>query len=262
MLLWTPLAWAGGVVAAVVLLTGTIAPERYTIGAIPGFCLIAATLAAWQVTPAIRRAALAALVCVLAVQTAISASVRPVGLSGYETAAEWVLAHTKAPTVMFNGPIDTGMFSFFLRKHDAQQRLVMLRADKLFATSLMGWHGLTQQIDRPEAIYPILQRYGTQYIVLEDTPSQSKALDWLRDALKTPRFAERLRLPLNGSHRTMRGVSLVVYEYLDATAPDPNAVLELDLPLVGRKIVVPLKDLTDGIGARGRVVDLPADRQP
>ena len=138
----------------------------------------------------------------------------------------------------------------------------MLRADKLFATSLMGWHGLTPRIDRPEAIYPILQRYGTQYIVLEDMPSKSTALDWLRDELKGPHFAERLRLPVNSSDRRLRGVSLAVYEYLDATPPDPNATLELDLPLVGRRITVPLKDLTGGAGVRGRVVDLPPDRQP
>ena len=114
-LLWTPLAWAGGVVAAVVLLTGIIAPERYTIGAVPGYCLLAATLAAWNVTPAMRRAVAVVLACVLAAQAAVTARVQPLGFSGYEAAAQWVLAHTNAPTVVFNGPIDTGFFSFFLR---------------------------------------------------------------------------------------------------------------------------------------------------
>lgn len=255
-LLYVPVGWVAGVVVPVALLTGTIEPERYAIGAVPGVCLLAATLAADLGTRSSGVVRTVVLAAALAIQAAFAAPIHPPELSGYEPAARWVLEHTRAPTVLFNGPIDTGYFSFFLRKHDADRRLVMLRGDKLFATSFMAWHGVTERIDRPEAIYPILQRYGTQYIVLEDVESVSRPLNWLRDELKTPRFAERARFSLGSSDEDIRDVSLVIYEYLAATPADPNATLDLDLPLVGRRIVVRLKDLTDGVRSRGRIVPL------
>jgi hypothetical protein len=35
----------------------------------------------------------------------------------------------------------------------------------------------------------------------------------------------------------------VIYEYLSATAPAPDASIDIDIPLVGRDIRVPLADL-------------------
>jgi hypothetical protein len=266
-LIWVPLTWAAVVVGTVAFLTGTIEPERYALGSVPGFCLLAATLAAWRGDRRVIRVAASVILSgTLVVQTIASVLVQPAGLSGYATAVRWILANSHAPTVLFDGPVDTGYFSFFLRKYDTQHKLVMLRADKLFATSLMSWHGLTPKIDRPEAIDPILHRYGTQFVVLEDVPSPSaiesmsppsQPLIWLREELKTPRFAERMRLPLNSVDPLFRGVSLVVYEYLDATPPDPHAVLDLDLPLIGRKVIVPLQHLIDGTGPGGRMLDMP-----
>lgn len=265
--LWIPLVWAGGTIVLVALTTGKVEPWRYAIGCVPGFCLLAATVAAWPEGPAIRRAASILLIVVVAIQTVVSAQVRPVGVTGYATAARWVLEHTSAPTVLFEGPFDTGYFAFFLRKYDTQHRLVMLRADKLFATSLMGWHGVVSRIDNPDQIDPILQRYGTRYVVVEelrdravlgDFSADSKPLQWLRAELKTSRFAERLRVPTVSTEPMFQGISLVVYEYLAATPPAPDAVLDFDLPLVGRRITVPLRHLTDGTGSAGQLEAEPA----
>jgi hypothetical protein len=130
----------------------------------------------------------------------------------------------------------------------------------------MGWHGVMARIDKPEQIDPILQRYGTRYVVVEelrdravlgDFSADSMPLEWLRAEVKTSRFAERLRVPTVSTDPMFQGVSLVVYEYLAATPPAADAVLDFDLPLVSRKIAVPLRHLMDGTGSAGQLMAAP-----
>jgi hypothetical protein len=132
----------------------------------------------------------------------------------------------------------------------------------------MGWHGVLPRIAGPEQIDPILQRYGTRYVVVEelkdrsvlgDFAATSAPLEWLRAELKTSRFAERLRVPTASDDPMFQGTSLVVYEFLGATPPAEDAVLDLDLPLVGRKIIVPLRHLMDGTGSSGSMLNAPPE---
>jgi hypothetical protein len=39
---------------------------------------------------------------------------------------------------------------------------------------------------------------------------------------------------------------VVIYEYLEATPPDPDAMLDLNLPVVSQRIRVPLRALLHG----------------
>ena len=79
--------------------------------------------------------------------------------------------------------------------------------------------------------------------MIEDMPSGSIVLDWLRDELRGNRFIERRRISVDPSDSSLRGPSLVVYEYTGARPPDPDAEVSLKLPLVGREIRVRLSDL-------------------
>ena len=119
--------------------------------------------------------------------------------------------------------------------------MVVLRADKLLTTSLMGHLSVEDRIQSADEIYSLLDRYGTRFIVIEDRPSGSRVLDWLRDELRGDRFIERRRL--GGGQSSLRGPSLVVYEYKGARPADPDAEIDLNLPLVGRHIRVPLSAL-------------------
>ena len=122
-------------------------------------------------------------------------------MGGYEEAARFVLADAdgqSAPTVLYSASVDTGVFVFFVRKHDPARRLVVLRSDKLLTTSLMG------QAERrrshpavPRRSIPCSNRYGTRFIVIEDMPSGSIVLDWLRDELRGDRFIERRRIAVD-----------------------------------------------------------------
>jgi hypothetical protein len=236
--------WIVCVVGAVVVFTGPIEPDRYSILAVPAYCLAAATLAvrarAHQIGRVIGYGVLLAATCW---QFAVAASKPLVEADGYEQAAAFVVSQDQAPTVLFSGPVDTGYFVFFVRKHDPAQHLIVLRSDKVLTTSEMGAVDVEERISRREDIYDVLRRFGTRFVVIEDRPAGSRVLDWLRDELKASRFAERQRYQTRATDRRLRGVDIVVYEYLDATPPAPDAVLDLHLPVVGRDIRVPLSDL-------------------
>jgi hypothetical protein len=93
-------------------------------------------------SPSWRRALRVSLALAVAWQFWSARDARPARLGdAYEEAARFVLAETRvrpAPTVLYIASLDTGVFMFFVRKHDPARQLVVLRADKLLTTSLMG----------------------------------------------------------------------------------------------------------------------------
>ena len=239
-----PLGWGVGGLFMLLVLTGDLGADRYSLALVPAFCLTAGALDVDDRARWFRRVSVLGLAAILAAQMMASAQVRPVGAS-YEAAARWVVAQPDTPTVMFSGPVDTGYFVFFVRKHDPGRRLVVLRSDKIFTTSLMDKLAREERIGSPADIYPILQRFGTRFVVIEDVPVGPAPLVWFHRELASPRFAERLRIRQQTRDVRLQGSDLVIYEYLDATAPDPAAVIDLSLPLIGRELAVPLADLLD-----------------
>jgi hypothetical protein len=238
--------WIASVLLGVMFITGPIEPGRYSIIAVPAYCLCAASLADSARTQGWRRSLTAVLIAAVVWQLWRVKDTHPTSAGAYEEAARFVLADMGtplAPTVLYSASIDTGYFVFFVRKHDPARRLVVLRSDKLLTTSLMERLNAEDRIGSPAEIYPLLDRYGTKFVVIEDRPSGSMVLDWLRDELKGNRFIERQRMSLDGAHVSLRGVSLVVYEYKAARPPDPDAAIDIKLPLIGSEIRVPLSDL-------------------
>jgi 4-amino-4-deoxy-L-arabinose transferase-like glycosyltransferase len=239
------LAWMIGVVGAVVYLTARVSPQRYALVAMPGYFLCAAAMVAAVRSKPAQWAVTVVLGAALLFQVWLGWPVRPAGAEGYEAAAKYVLTQGESPTILFSGPVDTGYFVFFVRKHDLLRQHVVLRADKILTTSQMNHSSVENRISDRQEIYAMLRRYGTRFIVIEDRQSDARVLEWLREELKTPRFVERHRIPLVTSDRRLLGVSLAIYEFRDAQPPDPAAELELHVPLVGRQVRVPLADLID-----------------
>ena len=237
------LAWITGVVAAVVYFTARTDPSRYAFVAVPGYFLCAAAISAAARSKPAHWAAAAVLGAAVVYQVWLGRSVRPTGAEGYEAAAQYVLTERQSPTILFSGPVDTGYFVFFIRKHDPRGEHVVLRSDKIFTTSRMSRSSVEDRISDRQEIYAHLQRYGTRFVVIEDRPSDAHVLEWLREEVKTSRFIERLRIPIGTSDWRLRDVSLAIYEYRDARLPDPAAELELRVPLVGRAVKVPLAEL-------------------
>jgi hypothetical protein len=239
------LAWMASALLAVMMTTGRVDPPHYGMVAVPAYFLAAAGSVAVLRSPASRRIAMTLLALCAGWQVWSGRHVRPPGAEGYEAAAQYVLTHEPSPTILFSGPVDTGYFVFFVRKHDPLGQRVVLRADKIFTTSRMGRTSIEDRIKDRQEIYALLRTYGTRYVVIEDVPIGSRILEWLREEVRTSRFIERARIPIQSTDRRLRGQSLAIYEYRDAQPPDPDARLILNVPLVGREVRVPLADLID-----------------
>jgi hypothetical protein len=237
-----PALWIASVLLCAIAFTGAIEPGRYSILAVPAYCIVAASLST-GLRERYRAASATVLVAAAAWQVYNGSRSPAFETPGYEAAAAYVASQDPAHTILYSASVDTGYFVFFVRKHDPSRRFVVLRSDKLLTTSLMGRLSVEDRITAPSDIYPLLHRFGTKLIVIEDRPSGGAVLDWLRDELRTARFAEKRRFPIGQGSRELNGVSIVVYEYRDAVHPAPDAELDLRLPLVGRRITVPLADL-------------------
>jgi hypothetical protein len=234
--------WVGGVFCGL-LLAGVLAPARYTIYWVPALSALAASTVVRARGAAAARVVVVVLLIALGFQTWTAAHQHLVGAIGYEEAARFVIDSDPGPTVLFSGDIDTGYFSFFVRKHDPARRLVVLRSDKVLTTSKLGRPSVEDRIERPDEIYRVLHTLGTRYVVIEDRPSRSRVLEWLREELRSPRFVERRRIPIGTTDIRMPDTSLVIYEFVDRTAPDQDAVLDMHLPIIGQSVSVKLSDL-------------------
>ncbi|HYN05838.1 MAG TPA: glycosyltransferase family 39 protein [Vicinamibacterales bacterium] len=236
------LGWTAAVLIGL-LTAGLLDPSRYSIAWIPALSVLAASVAAgWRRSIAVVLVAIVLMAVGFQIPLARRAVLKSVG--DYEDAARFVLASDPGPTVLFSGDIDTGFFTFFIRKHDADRKLVVLRADKLLTTSRMGLPSIEDRISDPAEIYDILRRFGTRYVVLEDRPSVSAVLEWLRQEVRSRRFVERRRFAMDVS-RSLSGYPVVVYEFLDRTPPDSDAVLSMRIPLVSQTVEVALSDLVN-----------------
>ena len=244
------LLWVGAFVLLVVFVTKDVEVDRYTVYWVPAVCTVAATGAiGWRLAP-IRTAALGLLVACASGEAMTASTVHPTGAGGYEDAARYVAQQAQGKAVvLFSGDLDTGYFVFFVRKHDPDRRLVVLRADKILTTSYMGDVAYKEQV-APEQVDGILSDFGTRFVVIEDRPSSSKVLEWLRSRVRRPPYVERLRVPIRSSDDRMKNTALAVFENVSVPAPNPGAILRLDLPVAGLVINVRLGEVLDGPGLR------------
>jgi hypothetical protein len=215
---------------------------RLIIYWVPAFCLFAALshqlfeAKAWRVPVSLL------LVVAIGYQAVIAYSAEPDYAGGYEEAAAFVVDNPKGDTIMFSPSVDTGYFVFFVRKKDPSRQRIVLRANKILATS----HFMSiaeERISTTEEIYALLDEYGTCYLVLEDMESQSAAQNMLREELKGNRFTLRREIPIRTNDLRLQGVALLIYEYGECGPGDPNAVLEMGLPMIGDSFSVRLGNI-------------------
>ena len=154
----------------------------------------------------------------------------------------YVTENPKGSTLLFSSFADVGYFIFLVRQNDPHRTFVVLRANKLLATSFL--RGISEEkITSREQIYEALDNYGTCYVVLEDGEYESQALNWLREEMKTERFVLRKRIPIRAHDKRLVGVALDIYEYKQCGPPNLDTVLEMGLPLVNDTLKVRLRDI-------------------
>jgi hypothetical protein len=215
---------------------------RYSIYWIPAYCLFAAMITkffkyrSWKVLVSTMTLVIAGYQFVYAFQT------EPEYAYGYEQAAKYVLENRKGESVLYSGVNDTGYFIFFVRKHNPDRDLIVLRANKILATSKM-MRIISDRITSREEIYEALKNYGVQFVVIEDIEYDSRALEWLREEVKSDKFILRKRISLKSNRNYTDKVPLYIYEYKEYMSPKDDVILHMNIPLMGDSIKIPFKDL-------------------
>jgi hypothetical protein len=217
------------------------ADGRYSIYWIPPFCLFAALVPKLFGTKFLRIGLLIILMGASGYQAHLAAQMTPEYIEGYEEAARFVV-DAKAGTVLYSASFDSGYFVFFVRKYDADKRMIVLLSDKILATSMLG-SVIEDKISDALQIHSTLQDFGIRYVVIEDRESSSKALELLREEARKEKFILIKTIPIKSNLPELNGVNLLVYEYNDWKYADPKAEIRMNIPLMGKEISVRLSDL-------------------
>ena len=221
--------------------TGAQEP-RYAIYWIPAFCQFAATTIDFFHHRLWKIFASSILIILAGYQFAIAFQQSSEYADGYEKAAKYIIENKKGESVLFSGSVDTGYFIFFTRKHNPNKELIVLRADKLMATSQLD-RIVEDRVTTRAQIYQILQDFGVSYVVVENKEFASRPLQWLREELQSDKFMFHKTIPIRSNSRKLQDATLTIYEYKDYTPPKRGKILHMNIPLMGGSIAVPFDDL-------------------
>jgi hypothetical protein len=233
----TSMAWIVSVVGSTAVIAYRFEPARYAFGALPAYYLLIASLIEAPRSRVTKAGVFVVLTMLLGWQMWSVRSVRPSGAGGYEAAAQFVVARSQQPAVLFHAVSDTGYFVFFARVHDLARRLVVLRAEKLLTSPHAG------DSTTPDQLAALLRRQGVHYVVIEERDAETPVLRLLHTELRSPRFAERRRIPIGTREPGASGADIVVYEFLEAGPPAPDAEVSIGVWRANRQIAVPMREL-------------------
>jgi hypothetical protein len=216
--------------------------ERYTIYWIPPFCLLAASLFS-SFSNRYSRAIVALILSVLILYQFLSSlKSEPEYVKGYEEAAKYVVENASGHSVLYSNYKDTGYFTYFVRKHDTQRKMIVLRADKILATSFVR-QIIEERISTASELYDHMENFGIRYIVINDFKTQSRSLELLRQEVQRDRFRLHKTVTVESNTSSVNNDVLQIYEYKDYSPPKPGVVLDMNIPLMNNRIQVPLENL-------------------
>ena len=164
-------------------------------------------------------------------------------ISGYQEAAQFVLSRTKSPLILVDGYAHS-QFIYFVRILDTDRKFIVLRGDKLLASSSISYTNKLQiHLHTKEEIAKALSDFGVQFIVVESTNiSNVQIYDKLRELLSdNAHFALRRSIPIESNIAKLENQNLLVYEDVNYKGINKNATLNLRLPVVGQSINMELK---------------------
>lgn len=226
--------------------------SRYPIFWIPAFAVLAGLPLAYLR----ERSALAfrlwgsAIALACAWQVWVIYDLEPKYATGYDRAAAYVLENSRSPTVFFDG-YNNGYFTYFMRALDAERSMYVLRGDKLLSsTSIAGSNRLAVHVEGRDGIVDLLDRYGPQFVVVEDRNTIGIPVhDTLRELLKEDgrfKLVESIRVDTGvpSTREPLRDVTLLIYEDTQRKTPD-EGILELRLPVVGQTLRIPFRAVGD-----------------
>jgi len=223
----------------------SVKTQRYFFFCIPPFTLFA-TLMVNDLNLRIKNIQvnqiILALLCVYQFQ--LSFSFMNSFIDGYEEAARYILNQNEN-TVLFHGSgVGTGNFIFHIRKFDKARKIVVLRGDKIFASSALYPHiWLEEYIHSQEEGLKIVESLGIKYFVVEKTSHyEIRAFKILRNILSSKYFTLVKEIKLNAVKTSLKGESLLIYKIKKEVSSNLN-VVKMKLPIINAEITVPLKAL-------------------
>jgi hypothetical protein len=161
-------------------------------------------------------------------------------VQGYQQLASQVAAVNDHGVILYDADIP-GNFTFFLHRHDAQRRFVVLRK-LLYQPRMPEEGGSIALLHTPGDIIGSLKRNGVRYIIVSElSPLELPIQQTLRDLLKQPDFRLIARIPIQSNKPDLRD-SVALYEYEKYQAPQMQ---QLDIPMrtLPNDIVVPQSQL-------------------
>jgi hypothetical protein len=179
-------------------------------------------------------------------QAVIAYNLEPTFARGYQEAAKYVVDNKKGTAVLYSANVDSGYFIFHTRSLDSDGEMIVLAADKVLATSFLKWI-IDDRIKDKNDIYKVLNDFGVCHVVLEDKQFRAKSLEWLREEVQKDQFVLKKSIPILSKDPRLQGISLKIYEYKSCGPPNPDAVLDMNLPLINRSIKVRFDELVKGL---------------
>ena len=216
---------------------------RFGIFWIPAFCLFAASIIDYCSSRYGKIVMTSTLIIIVCGQAVMAYNLEPTFVRGYQEAAQYVVQNKKGASVLYSADIDTGYFIFEIRSLDADGEMIVLLSDKVLATSNLG-RIVEERIQDKDEIFGVLNDFGVCHVVLEDKPSQSAVIEWLRKLVQKDQFfILKKTIPIQSNDKRIRGVSLKIYEYKFCGPPSPDAILDMNLPLINHSIEVKFDEL-------------------
>jgi hypothetical protein len=158
-------------------------------------------------------------------------------IHGFDQVADFVVADAECVSVLYDGYFN-GIFVFHVRARDTERRIFAFRASKVvFSTKMYVEQGYNELINDVEEFCDVLNRYSVKYVIQEEkdylgTPANKRLRRWVQD----PRFRLVRKYPVAYTGFDGSG-DLVVYEFMDYV-PAPIVEIEIDMPVMGRRITV------------------------
>jgi hypothetical protein len=168
---------------------------------------------------------------------------------GFEDVAGYIVKDKAFISVLYDGYFNSN-FVFSMRVNDPERKIFVFRASKtVFSTRMIPELGYRELVGKEEMFHDVLKQYSVKYIVQEKTDSLSTpANKKLRHWIQGKDFKLVKAFPMETEGYKNNG-QLLIYEYLRHQST-PMDTIELDMPMLGRKITV--KILNEETGKRGR----------
>jgi len=161
-------------------------------------------------------------------------------VSGFESAARYVLKQSRSPVIFFSG-MGNGQFSFFVRKFDPEKGFMILRGQKTIADSLIHHdHHLHVYLHNQKEIYDFLQKMGVQYAVVElplDAPPVPAYAEMMKLFRNPEKFTLEKTFPVKISPpSSTKDHKLLVYRNRNPKPIVRNQELTLQVPATGKTL--------------------------